>query len=196
MVAVNVISRVVFVSVVCLACSGALAEVYSLSPDPCDLGGLDHYYYYTWRIDRPWADTKQVTLATLTFSQIRNWDNHSNDLYVHLLDDASQPGVTGYWDNQGGGDAFAGEGVLLEHYEDLPSTPNDITYNFSPNDIAALNTYAAAGRFALGFDPDCHFLNDGVTLTVTVPEPATTSLMVMGAGAVCAVFARKRRCTV
>lgn len=50
--------------------------------------------------------------------------------------------------------------------------------------------YIADGIFGLGFDPDCHFYNDGISLKITtaitpppgdaVPEPAT--LMLFGAG--------------
>nr|NJM02510.1 PEP-CTERM sorting domain-containing protein [Desulfobacula sp.] len=50
-----------------------------------------------------------------------------------------------------------------------------------------LITYASDGIFGLGFDPDCHFYNCGIRLTLytepkgdQVPEPAT--LMLFGAG--------------
>ena len=115
------------------------------------------------------------------FDSIRNWDNRANDLYVHLLDTAPV-GVTVAHDGEGGGDAFAGQGSLLEHYEDLPNSAQDITYHFDAAELLALNTYMQNGNdFALAFDPDCHYWNDGVTLTLTyVPEPATMGLLALG----------------
>jgi len=184
-------------TLITLACSVLLcplvasADTLTFQPTPVDLYDLDHYRYYRWGIaDDGFADIV-VTGATLFFDNIRNWDNNPNDLYVHLLDYAP-PGVTVGWDGQGGGDAFAGQGVLLEHYEDLPSTPQDITYTFDASEITALNTYMQNGNnFGLGFDPDCHYWNDGVTLTLEyVPEPMTMGLF--GLGSVAMLRRRKK----
>lgn len=195
------ISRVAMLSVVCLACSGAMGANYHLVPPDADLGDLDHYRYYTWGLDTPWNvdpnsnnDYEQAASATLSFDNIRNWDNNPNVLYIHLLDDGPL-GVTQSYDGQTGGDNFLGQGILLTAYYNLPSTAQDLSYSFSDDDIAILNDYASDGSFALGFDPDCHFYNSGVALdvktsTTPVPEPATITMLVIGG---LAILRRRRK---
>ena len=175
-----------------------MAESYSPVPPDKDLGDLDHYKYYTWGIETPWSivpdandEYERVTSATLSFDDIRNWDNKPNVLYIHLLDDAPL-GVRVDNDGQGGGDNFANMGILLRTYNNLPSTSQDLSYSFTEDQIDTLNEYAADGRFALGFDPDCHFYNRGVKLdihtevmsTPPVPEPATMTVLLVGGLAV------------
>ena len=181
------IKKAAVFTIICLLCSNASAAMYSMSPSDPDLGDLDHSKNYTWGINTPWDVTpdenfqyERVASATLSFDSIRNWDSSPNVLYVHLLDHALL-GVDVDHDGQGGGDEFDGMGVELITYHDLPATSQDLSYSFNEDEIAALNTYAADGRFGLGFDPDCHFYNSGVTLKVeTVPEPVTLVLMAAG----------------
>ncbi len=196
-------------SVLLMSGGVAYANTYELTPNPADLYDLAHARYYTWGINTPWNPTDEVAIgATFSFENIRNWRNEPNVLYIHfasptpphrlrwrnepnvlyihLLDNARR-GVKIYRDNQGGGDNFAGQGVLLKVYRNLPAIPQDLSFSFTPAQIAALNTYASDGRFAMGFDPDCHFYNDGAKLTIEttqsqVPEPATMMFLISGLG--------------
>lgn len=164
--------------------STSKADVFSFQPNPADLYDLDHYKYYEWGIS--WAPPAGETIvgASLFFDNIRNWDANSNDLWVNLLD-TSPMGVTVGHDSQGGGNYFDGQGTALVHYEDLPNYAQDLTYDFDTSQIAALTTYSVDGTLGLGFDPDCHFWNDGIVLTIetgpaVTPEPGTFVLLGIG----------------
>lgn len=189
--------------------SRALADTMTFQPDPADLYDLDHHKYYQWglvgQIGPSEGNVIDITGVSLFFDNIRNWDWGSNDLYVHLLDTAPD-GVTVGTDNQGGGDyfdsaAYAALGIAhveLVHYEDFPAwPPQDKTYNFSPDEVAAFNTYILNGDdVGLGFDPDCHYWNCGISLIVTyteapIPEPAT--MLLACGGAVPLLLKRRRR---
>jgi hypothetical protein len=182
------------VCVLSVAGTSARADVLHYVPSPADLYDLDHYSYYTWGMTAQWQAPTTVVAAKLTFTRIYDWTTENNVLYIHLLDSAPL-GVRTYSDNQGGGDNFAGQGVLLKTYLNLPVTPQNLSYEFTPNQLATLNSYAADGVFALGLDPDCHFYNSGVELQVTTqavqtPEPGTLALLLCGAGL---AVSRRRR---
>jgi hypothetical protein len=171
-----------------------------LEPCPSDLYDLDHWKYYTWGIQTPWdTATEEAVFVKLTLTDIRNWQwNEPNDLYIHLLDNAPL-GVKVYNDTDGGSDNFAGQGVLVLHLHNLSAYPQTITYDFTPQQVAALNAYAADGVFALGFDPDCHYYNNGVSLKICtqpkppVPEPTVMSMLGLGALPMLARFRRRRK---
>jgi hypothetical protein len=54
------------------------------------------------------------------------------------------------------------------------------TYTFTPAQLTALRADIANGdNLALGFDPDCHFFNNGVTLTLDTRTPDSGSTLTM-----------------
>ncbi len=170
----------VLMALPCVAAADTFSMTYS--PTPGDMFDLDHYTVYTWGIDVPLAAGESVIGAELSFDNIRNWNDASNDLFIHLLDWAELGLVEIFDDNQEGGDYFAtfdGPQTLLTVFEDLPETPQDITYTFTADELVTLNAYLADGRVGLGLDPDCHYYNDGIELTLVIPEPATVALVAL-----------------
>ena len=180
---------------------------------------LDHHRAYTWQINNigsrlPAGQT--ITGATLTFSNMRNWDTNANRLFVHLLDtsrtytsatstrSATTNGVTYFEDAAGTPvtdirDAFAspqlssnplvatGTGNTFLFDRSFSGTAQETyIFTFNQQQLAALIAYINNGsNLAFGFDPDCHFWNNGIALTITtapaaVPEPATMTLLGTG----------------
>lgn len=213
---------------------------------------LDEHYMYSWRIDGVNMTGQTISSVSLTFNNIANWDSNPNELFIHLLDSATNPGITRFqWDSNLNASPvpppftdhwnspypttangipynLVGAGVnnLLPNSSVANTVLNDGTYTYTPNaggpslptnfsltnidfkvigassaggqfvynfsaaDITALTNYIAAGNsIALGFNPDCHFYNNGITLSInysatggggSVPEPATLSLLGLG----------------
>lgn len=168
------------------ACSGVCLGDLVLTPPDRDLNDLDHSYAYTWGISQPLPPDVQVVGASLAFDNIRDWTWESNVLYIHLLNTANL-GLRTLYDNRSG-DYFAAQGVVLTTYVNLPPIAQDLVYNFTPDQVQTLNSYLADGVVGLAFDPDCHFYNDGVKLSLTlgsggvIPEPATMAFLAVGGG--------------
>jgi hypothetical protein len=178
------------VAAILLVPSLARASAFTFAPSPNDLYDLDHSRAYSWGLDLVLPSGEPITGATLTFYNIRNWDDSPNVLAIDLLD-TCPVGVTQYADNEVGGDYFAGFSSGQTHlitYTNLPSTPQNLVYAFTPSDLAALNAYLVDGRVGIGIDPECHFYNDGVGLQMVMPEPGTILLLATG---ILAAFRRR-----
>jgi hypothetical protein len=169
----------------------ARAASFTYTPAPsATLDNLDHHYAYSWRIDNINTGGANITGASLTFSNIRNWDNNANMLFIHLLDTAKNSGVRSFIDASGApvpsnqiADNFAsplvssnplvanGTANTFLTSRSFTMTPITFIYQFTAAQVAALQSYIANGRnIAFGFDPDCHYFNNGITFSFTVPE--------------------------
>jgi len=177
----------------------ANADVYTFQPYPTDLFDLSHSKYYTWKIDLSLLGGEPITGASLFFDDIRNYNSGDNRLFVSLLPGSwLWDGLTeytdvlpGYTDDNG---LYTGHVPLITYT--LPAYATDQTYNFSSSEIGTLNSYVSVDHnFGIGFDPDCHFYNDGVELTIeTAHVPVPGAVLLGSIGLSCSGwFLRKRR---
>jgi hypothetical protein len=161
------------------------AMTYTFQPGDTHLWDLDHGKAYTWGLNWATPTNEKIVGASLFFDDIRNWQSEDNDLWLHLLDNVTL-GARQLNDPESGQvDYFRGQGIELNRWHDLPSTAQDITYNFDKIELEALVSYSADNKFGFGFDPDCHFFNNGISLTIAtaaaaVPEPTTFLLVGVG----------------
>jgi hypothetical protein len=174
-----------------LVSAQAVVTTLSFSPNPADLNDLDHHMVYTWRLNN--LPTTTITSATLTIKNIANWDSNANTLFIHLLDTSKNGGVSSFVDDTTNSvpvtditDDFAntryhsdpawlvaaGTGDKKLTQQSFGTTPTNYTYTFTTSALSKLNTYIAnGGDIAFGFDPDCHYFNDGITFSFQTNIP-------------------------
>jgi hypothetical protein len=197
-------------------------------PGEGDLGDLDHSKAYLWEINlKNYIPNGEVlTGAQVSINDIQNWMEPENDiLYVSLLDmkTPSKPGdpnqVVTFTDNQAVGNFFGTTNPnwiatsTIGSYSDnndrygwtgsswwKRQIHTEITEDISWNlDINKMISYSGDnGWIGLGFDPDCHYWNTGVKLTLTtkpasVPEPGLFSLMLLGFTGIFGAFLKQRK---
>jgi hypothetical protein len=155
-------------------------------------------------------DGMVIKSAQLKIYNIYDWEVSEWDrLWVHLLDTAGF-NQFGNWlrvtyDNEAPADFFAGHPQIpvdkaFDHLIGPPDNASDsdgwyqdpdgvltketITFTLDPALIATLTGYVkntTPGVFGIGFDPDCHYYNDMIELTVVVPDGGAT-LALLGFG--------------
>lgn len=179
------------------------ATSYTFQPSPADLNDLDHYRYYKWGVNASQIKAEleagaQITSATLTINDIKDWRNEPDNLWIHLLDYA-RLGVSSGWDHQGNGDQFNGQGPLIANYQYPDVYPQTFTLNYELGSLGLLDELTTFilndGRVGLGFDPDCHYFNNGVSFNVKtasqVPEGGLTAWL-LGMALMGVEYARRR----
>ena len=219
MVDMNVRVLVAFTFVLLLFAGTSLVQAtsYSLEPTPRDLYDLDHGDYYTWGIDASdlasdLAAGGIIVDAQLDISNINDWTSEDNDvLHMWLVDelpdvpwwDENWTGISRGSDDEGTSDIFADcGGTFLKDYTDENWWREDLTVDIP---VAALTNYILNdGDFGLALDPDCHYYNRGLSLTINtspshqqpVPEPVTMVGVFTGLGALAGYLRRRRRTVV
>lgn len=167
--------------------ASGLAIDLTFQPSDLYLSDLDHYYAYQWGVDITIPTGHRIKSAQIRVKNIFDWTEEDDTLYVTMMNEAPS-GVQSFWDDQGAGDYFQGRGVRVGTWTDPQggyARDFDLVFDLGAAGlIGQMNTWAKDGKIAFGFDPDCHYFNDGVYLTIqTEPVPEPASICLIGAAA-------------
>ena len=188
-----------FAALAIVASAQASVTTLSFQPSPTDLNDLDHHLAYTWRLDNINVAGFAITSATLSITNISNWDTNPNVLHLHLLDTAIKSGISSFVDDPTGSTPVTDltDDFVSGRYHNDPNwlvkngtadtflanpsfttTGVNYTLNFTPTQLQTLANYIASGNdIAFGLDPDCHFFNDGIKFTMSLtPVPEMSAL--------------------
>ena len=187
-----------------------------------DLWDLDHTKVYVWEVSPLLGDGETILSASLSFNDINNWEAADNEMFIRLLSGSDiagavadsvvsykMPGLYEGSDGQATGDDALGDyGDLVGVYIDADGgnggASEDKTYHITGDLLAKMNVYASSGSFGIGFDPDCHYWNNGISLTIntrvdelgtfnshTIPAPG--AILLGGIGVSFVGWLRRRR---
>jgi hypothetical protein len=168
---------------------------------------LEHSKYYVWNIDLGNINPDDVVSAKITLNRIYDWSGgvQGDTLFVNLLDDQFGSGIyigkdsstitADKFDTWANGDVtdIATLGVSTDIGIGA-STAKTIVLDFDSAELAALKTYAADGKIALGFDPDCHFYNCGIDFSIgNAVVPAPSAILLAGLGTTLVGWLRRQK---
>lgn len=177
---------IITLSLLIFAFTSVSAGVYHFTPTPADMYDLDHGAYYGWGIDHDFG-TEQISNVYLTIKNVNNWWPEPNMLFINMMDQMDAGLFVGVDNKDEISNYYDGQGVVVDSWTDTDGGPNgdwvDLNYDFASMGLLDdFSAFAADGNFGFGFDPDCHFFNDKIQLSVVTdaPEPATMLLFALG----------------
>ncbi len=165
---------------------------------------LTHGLDYTWKADQgSWGipTDEYIVSASLTISGLNNSEEPEigDYLNIYLLNNPYETpthwptkslltvynDANGYYYEQTHSYwCFGWHSYTTTEYA---NPGQNLTYNFSADQIADLTTYVSDKFFGIGLDPNCHYSTTGISLTINTdkipvqtPEPASMLLFGLG----------------
>jgi hypothetical protein len=174
---------------------------------PHDMYDLDHAKYYFWGMEWDVPSDQTIVGASLTFYNIWDWKIENDDsLKVDLIDSATDSRVAAKFggtrsrawrtylgalgrhdnallqgtDNQTTPRRCRRVGYRLENWND-PEGGRARDFNLVVPIPGTLFGWLSDGNFGFGIDPDCHYYNDRIGLTIRtehrVPDAGSTATL-------------------